>query len=148
MFSCPAFHVGFCASNFSLICCQVNAVWAQRFCKSADTMIAALRIRGPRRRRDLASKLKSNTGPRRKPVIFNPNSLSFDCRSINSVVLRAGLAIFRLKPLAGPPIRPTIYNMVSPKTSRSPREQTDHQRIRLVLLDGHVLFRESLARLL
>jgi two-component system nitrate/nitrite response regulator NarL len=64
------------------------------------------------------------------------------------VVLRAGLAIFRLKALAGPPIRPNIYNMVSPKTSRSPREQTDHPGIRLVLLDGHVLFRESLARLL
>jgi two-component system nitrate/nitrite response regulator NarL len=38
--------------------------------------------------------------------------------------------------------------MVLAKTSRSPREQTDHQRIRLVLLDNHVLFRESLARLL
>jgi DNA-binding NarL/FixJ family response regulator len=41
-----------------------------------------------------------------------------------------------------------MYNMVSPKTARSRREQPNHQRIRLVLLDDHVLFRESLGRLL
>jgi hypothetical protein len=50
--------------------------------------------------------------------------------------------------LAGQLIGPTIYNMVGTKTSRSPREPADHQRIRLLLLDDHVLFRESLARLL
>ncbi len=38
--------------------------------------------------------------------------------------------------------------MVAAKTSRSPREQADQPRIRLLLLDDHVLFRESLARLL
>jgi DNA-binding NarL/FixJ family response regulator len=38
--------------------------------------------------------------------------------------------------------------MVLPKTARSERQQANHKRIRLVLLDDHVLFRESLARLL
>ncbi len=41
-----------------------------------------------------------------------------------------------------------MYNMVLAKTNVSRREQPNHQRIRLVLLDDHVLFRESLARLL
>jgi two-component system, NarL family, nitrate/nitrite response regulator NarL len=88
-------------------------------------------------------------------VILDPNALSFDylfvaalVEWINSLVLGPGRSIFRLKPLAGLPIRPTIYNMVSAKTTRPQREQGDHQRIRLVLLDDHVLFRESLARLL
>jgi DNA-binding NarL/FixJ family response regulator len=41
-----------------------------------------------------------------------------------------------------------MYNMVLAKTNASQREPPNHQRIRLVLLDDHVLFRESLARLL
>lgn len=41
-----------------------------------------------------------------------------------------------------------MYNMVLAKTTVSQREPPNHQRIRLVLLDDHVLFRESLARLL
>jgi DNA-binding NarL/FixJ family response regulator len=63
------------------------------------------------------------------------------------MVLRSGPSIFRLKALARPPIRPTIYKMVSAKTTRSQPEQAN-QRLRLLLLDDHVLFRESLARLL
>jgi hypothetical protein len=36
--------------------------------------------------------------------------------------------------------------MVLTKTTPSQREQAGHQRIRLALLDDHVLLRESLAR--
>jgi DNA-binding NarL/FixJ family response regulator len=50
--------------------------------------------------------------------------------------------------LAESEIRPTIYNMVQGKTTRLLGEAANHQPIRLLLLDHHVLFRESLARLL
>ena len=78
-------------------------------------------------------------------VILPPNFRSFDyllgkyiARLIRAV-LRTLLAIFRAKCLAGWPIRHTMPSM---------DEQPVPETIRLVLLDGHVLFRESLARLL
>jgi DNA-binding NarL/FixJ family response regulator len=57
------------------------------------------------------------------------------------------MLIFRSKVLAESQIRSTIYNMVQARTTRL-SQPANHQRIRLVLLDHHVLFRESLARLL
>ena len=66
--------------------------------------------------------------------------------------------IFRSKGLADWPIRPTILCMefsnlrknrpVPAGTDQYVDEQPDRSRIRLVLLDDHLLFRESLARLL
>ncbi len=65
-------------------------------------------------------------------------------------------AIFRPKGLAEWPIRPTMLCMefsnlrsAGPAgTDQSVDEQPDRSRIRLLLLDDHLLFRESLARLL
>jgi len=55
--------------------------------------------------------------------------------------------IFRLKVLAKWPIGPTMLCMELSKIESRP-EQAVRGRIRLVLLDDHLLFRESLARLL
>jgi two-component system nitrate/nitrite response regulator NarL len=66
--------------------------------------------------------------------------------------------IFRPKALAESPIRPTMLCMefsnrrkarpVRARTDQSIDEQPRGNRIRLILLDDHLLFRESLARLL
>jgi two-component system nitrate/nitrite response regulator NarL len=71
------------------------------------------------------------------------------------MVLRTGSAIFRSKALAEWWICHTILCMKlqnlgrgTPGSDTFVAEQSDRGRIRLVLLDGHLLFRESLARLL
>jgi two-component system, NarL family, nitrate/nitrite response regulator NarL len=62
--------------------------------------------------------------------------------------------IFRPKGLAGRPIGPTMLCMEFSKLEPMPQEhqrpidQTGRARIRIILLDDHLLFRESLARLL
>jgi DNA-binding NarL/FixJ family response regulator len=94
-------------------------------------------------------------------VILLLNSESFDYLSAASRTIlplkryRAmHPAIFRLKGLAARPIGPTMLCMEFSKIESVHREherqgdQSDRGRIRLVLLDDHLLFRESLARLL
>lgn len=56
-------------------------------------------------------------------------------------------AIFRPKVLEDKATRLTMFRMESPKVEHMPEPQA-HRRIRLILLDDHLLFRESLARLL
>jgi DNA-binding NarL/FixJ family response regulator len=106
------------------------------------------------------------------PVILLPNGASFDyiCRLEDnlSVIMpverpdieafRTAALIFRSKGLAREQIRPTIFSMevssLGRKAMRSKgnkpvaAERPRRQRIRLLLLHDHALFRESLARLL
>src|SRR5271168_4051994 len=63
---------------------------------------------------------------------------------ISLAILRRWIAIFWAKGLAEWPFRPIILCMEFSQLESIP-EQT---RIRLILLDDHLLFRESLARLL
>jgi two-component system, NarL family, nitrate/nitrite response regulator NarL len=105
------------------------------------------------------------------PVILLPNTESLDylsvwlgelfgqcfIASINPGVLRRWSVIFRLKGLAGRPIHHTMLSMEFAKLRKGRLEATKDEsidgqpgrgRIRLALLDDHLLFRESLARLL
>lgn len=98
-------------------------------------------------------------------MILFPNAESIDYlwanrpaeafRVINLAILRTWTTIFRPNVLAKWPIRHTMLNMElshvrtgAPVQTQAMDEQPARERIRLVLLDDHTLFRESLARFL
>lgn len=76
-------------------------------------------------------------------------------RSIRWTVLRRCAVIFRTKPLAEWRIRPTMQFMELSKTESLAQPRAEQQsakrgpgRIRVILVDSHLLFRESLGRFL